>query len=277
MAPHALTPEEWVARDMPAMATAPKMIFFTDFDGTVTKTDSNDYMTDNLGYGRENRLKGNEDILDGTRTFRDAFQEMLDSVNTPFPECIEILKREIELDPHFKEFYAWARENNVPVVVLSGGMEQVIRAMLDNFLGAEEASAIQIVSNYHGPKTEGVDLDGPAGWKIMFRHPESGFGHDKSRAIKPYAALSDAERPVMLYAGDGVSDLSAARETDLLFAKEGRDLVSWCVRENVPFTTFQTWREILDGCKQIMAGEQSVAEIALQGHAKFLAEQQAKQ
>lgn len=26
----------------------------------------------------------------------------------------------------------------------------------------------------------------------------------------------------MLYAGDGVSDLSAAAETDLLFAKEGK-------------------------------------------------------
>jgi 2-hydroxy-3-keto-5-methylthiopentenyl-1-phosphate phosphatase len=26
----------------------------------------------------------------------------------------------------------------------------------------------------------------------------------------------------MFYAGDGVSDLSAARETDLLFAKKGR-------------------------------------------------------
>jgi 2-hydroxy-3-keto-5-methylthiopentenyl-1-phosphate phosphatase len=34
--------------------------------------------------------------------------------------------------------------------------------------------------------------------------------------------LNDNERPVLLYAGDGVSDLSAAAETDLLFAKEGK-------------------------------------------------------
>ena len=48
----------------------------------------------------------------------------------------------------------------------------------------------------------------------------SGFGHDKSLEIRPYAALPD--RPIMFYAGDGVSDLSAAKETDLLFAKAGR-------------------------------------------------------
>lgn len=48
----------------------------------------------------------------------------------------------------------------------------------------------------------------------------------------------------MFYAGDGVSDLSAARECDLLFAKEGMDLVTYCVRENIPFTTFADWSSI---------------------------------
>jgi len=64
------------------------------------------------------------------------------------------------------------------------------------------------------------------------------FGHDKSRAIKPYAALPADHRPIMVYCGDGVSDISAARETDLLFAKKGRDLVTHCLKENVPFYPF---------------------------------------
>ncbi len=49
----------------------------------------------------------------------------------------------------------------------------------------------------------------------------SHFGHDKSIEIRQYANLPDSERPIMFYAGDGVSDLSAAKETDLLFAKKG--------------------------------------------------------
>lgn len=55
----------------------------------------------------------------------------------------------------------------------------------------------------------------------------SSFGHDKSLEIRPYAALPN--RPVMFYAGDGVSDLSAAKETDLLFAKAGRGKFSLCI------------------------------------------------
>ena len=54
----------------------------------------------------------------------------------------------------------------------------------------------------------------------------SSFGHDKALEIRPYANLPDDKRPVLFYAGDGVSDLSAAKETDLLFAKAGRGMLA---------------------------------------------------
>ncbi len=63
----------------------------------------------------------------------------------------------------------------------------------------------------------------------------SGFGHDKSLTIRPYAQLPENQRPVMFYAGDGVSDLSAARETDLLFAKEGRGTFAFSRSQDTPF------------------------------------------
>jgi 2-hydroxy-3-keto-5-methylthiopentenyl-1-phosphate phosphatase len=58
-------------------------------------------------------------------------------------------------------------------------------------------------------------------------HHGSGFGHDKSLEIRQYSRLPAEERPVLFYAGDGVSDLSAAKETDLLFAKAGRGMWKW--------------------------------------------------
>jgi len=97
-------------------------------------------------------------------------------------------------------------------------------------------------------------------------HDESGFGHDKSRAIRPYAELPESERPTLFYAGDGVSDLSAARETDLLFAKAGRDLVGWCVKEDVPFTVFEDWKTIVEVVESIVDGESTVQAAAGEGH-----------
>lgn len=155
------------ASSLPALATNPKAIFFTDFDGTITLQDSNDYMTDNLGFGLELRREGNHDVLEGRKTFRDSFQEMLDSVKTPFDECVRILLANVQLDPKFKEFNSWCRANNVPVVVLSGGMQPVIRALLAHLVGEEEVKGMQIVSNDVAPRP-GKTINEEAGWRIVY-------------------------------------------------------------------------------------------------------------
>ena len=147
---------------------------------------------------------------------------MMESVKTPFPDCIRLLCENIKLDPYFKDFYQWSRANKVPVIVLSSGMTPIIRSLLVHLVGPE-AKDIEIVSNEVVDKP-GETKDQEDGWQLKY-HDDSGFGHDKSLTIRPYAkhfaARPNEPRPTMLYAGDGVSDLSAARETDLLFAKKG--------------------------------------------------------
>lgn len=147
--------------------TPPKFVFFTDFDGTVTLQDSNDHMTDTLGFGNPRRVALNKAVLAGTITFRDSFAEMLDSVKLPFDECVANLLRNVKLDPGFRDFYAWCREMGVPVVVLSGGMRPIIERLLVELLGEEEARGLQIVSNDVAPK-EGKSINDEDGWKIVF-------------------------------------------------------------------------------------------------------------
>ena len=246
----------------------PKIIFFTDFDGTITLKDTNDYMTDNHGFGYAKRREGNQLILDGTDSFRDGFQKMLDSWHLPFPDVIEILKQNIKLDPHFKSFVEWAKKNHVPIVVLSSGMVPIIHALLENLLGVEETKDIEIVANSVQQRPPNHSLDKADGWTIKF-HDDSSFGHDKSLTIRPYAdaiaKLPENERTTLLYAGDGVSDLSAARETDLLFAKEGHDLITYCEREHIPFTTFNDWKSILEETEDIFEGRKDVKGVAAEG------------
>ncbi|KAJ4149303.1 hypothetical protein NW754_000742 [Fusarium falciforme] len=113
-------------------------------------------------------------------------------------------------------------------------MQPIIRALLDVLLGP--GWDIQIVSNDVRAR-EGKDLNDEGGWRIEF-HDDSIHGHDKSLEIRKYSSLPN--RPTMFYAGDGVSDLSAAKETDLLFAKADMDLVTWCENENVPLSPSAT-------------------------------------
>jgi 2,3-diketo-5-methylthio-1-phosphopentane phosphatase len=152
----------------PALKTNPKFIFFTDFDGTVTQQDSNDFMIENFGIGPARRKGMFQDVLLGRRTFRDAFKEMLDGVTLPLNKCIEALLQNIALDEGFKEFYTWARENNIPVVVLSGGMEPIIRALLAHLIGEDEVKTLPILSNDVAPRP-GKSLEDEGGWEIAYR------------------------------------------------------------------------------------------------------------
>jgi 2,3-diketo-5-methylthio-1-phosphopentane phosphatase len=153
---------------LPALKTNPKFIFFTDFDGTITQQDSNDFMIENFGVGPVVRKEMFQDILFGRRTFRDAFKEMLDGISLPLDKCIEALLQNITLDEGFKEFYTWAREHNVPVVVLSGGMEPIIRALLAHLIGEEEVKTLPILSNNVAPRP-GKSLQEEGGWEITYR------------------------------------------------------------------------------------------------------------
>jgi 2,3-diketo-5-methylthio-1-phosphopentane phosphatase len=162
---------------------------------------------------------------------------MLDSIPHPFDECKEVLKKNMKLDPHFIEFYHWAKDHNVPIVVLSSGMKPIISTLFESLLG-HKPDNLDIVAN-DVESRDGRDINTSHGWQIKY-HDDSHFGHDKSLAIKPYAALPEGERPVLLYAGDGVSDLSAASETDLLFAKKGHGqfpMIFLLFDYTVPFQT----------------------------------------
>ena len=68
---------------------------------------------------------------------------------------------DISLDPGFAEFYDWTLKNNVPVIVLSSGMEPIIRALLAKFLGPK-ANSIPIISN-------NVEIAPDKSWKIIYR------------------------------------------------------------------------------------------------------------
>ena len=247
---------------------SPKVIFFTDFDGTITLQDTNDFITDEYGMGYEQRRELFRAVIDETDTFRNGFQQMLDSWKMPFPRVLEILRDNITLDPGFRDFMVWAQEKRVPVIVLSSGMIPVLETLLKHLLGEDLMKDIEIVANETQVRPPGNSLEKADGWTILF-HDDSGFGHDKSLTIRPYAnaiaKMPVDERPTLLYAGDGVSDLSAARETDLLFAREGKDLVTYCEKEGIPFTLFQNWHEILRETQDIFEGRKTVKKLAEEG------------
>lgn len=114
--------------------------------------------------------------------------------------------------------------------------------MLDTFLGEEESAHIEIVANDAEIKEDGSE------WKPIWRH-DTDLGHDKALSINEYRATAKLEAengtiPLIVFIGDGVSDLPAAREADVLFARKGLRLEEYCIENKIAYIPFSTFADI---------------------------------
>ncbi|KAI9283382.1 HAD-like domain-containing protein [Sporodiniella umbellata] len=223
------------------MTGAVNIQVFTDFDGTLSLDDTGILLIDDhRSLGVERRRALEHAIMDGTKTYRDAVQEMWDNVHVSWDEAWAEHLDNCRIDPGFPSFYNYCRENSFPVTVISSGLYPVLEKIMFNFLG-EQSKDIKIISN------DGEIVDRT--WRIIWRD-DSIYGNDKSKSLLEARATAP-ESAVFIFCGDGVSDISAARHADVLFARKGRDLETYCERENIPFIPFDTFAEVEDVTRKL--------------------------
>ncbi|KIV99984.1 uncharacterized protein PV09_08342 [Verruconis gallopava] len=226
-----------------SMHTKRKIICFSDFDGTIFMQDTGHILFNNFGCGSERRAELDEQIHSGERSFRDASEEMWGSLNVPFDDGFEVMKKELEIDQDFRTFHEFCLNNDIPFNVISAGLKPVLRRVLDHFLGEEQSANIDIVAN-----DAVIPADGAGGWTPVWLH-DTELGHDKKRSIsearaREQLACENGTVPLIVFIGDGVSDLPAAREADVLFARKGLKLEEHCVRHAIPYYPFESFADV---------------------------------
>jgi 2-hydroxy-3-keto-5-methylthiopentenyl-1-phosphate phosphatase len=112
-----------------------------------------------------------------------------------------------------------------------------------------QSSNINIVAN-------DADIDGSTPWKPIWLH-ETELGHDKALSVnqgraEAAKACIEGEIPLIIFIGDGVSDLTAAREADILFARKGLKLEEYCNHNQIPYIPFETFADIKKEVQHIM-------------------------
>ncbi|KAI8906866.1 HAD-like domain-containing protein [Gorgonomyces haynaldii] len=200
-----------------------QIVIFSDFDGTIALKDTGTIIIDAcMGYDRRKAL--DMDILHGRRSFRDAVHEMWAAVDFSWEEAVELVK-DVQLDTGFDQFYDFCVQNKIPITVLSSGLQQLVEMFLKKY-DKLEILANEIILGDH--------------WQIQYRD-ETHYGHDKGYHLREIKASGS---PLVIFVGDGVSDIPAAREADHVFARKGKDLEQWCQTHNVAYTSFESFHDI---------------------------------
>jgi 2,3-diketo-5-methylthio-1-phosphopentane phosphatase len=212
--------------------------------------DTGHILFDAHGCGSHRRNILDEQIKTGERSFREVSEEMWGSLNVPFEDGFEVMESTLEIDPDFQAFHKFCIANKIPFNVISAGLKPILRKVLDTFLGEEESAHIEIVANDAVIKEDGSE------WKPVWRH-DTELGHDKALSINEYrdAAKLESEDgtiPLIVFIGDGVSDLPAAREADVLFARRGLRLEEYCIEHKIAYIAFDTFADIQREVEKIM-------------------------
>ncbi|KAF9352121.1 hypothetical protein BGX26_010011 [Mortierella sp. AD094] len=248
----------------------PHIEVFSDFDGTISMEDTGCVLID-TGIGIDKRKEMDKQIMDHELTFLKAMDIWWGSVSLTFEEGLELL-RPIEIDSGFIRFYEYVKSHKIPFSVVSCGLDVIIQSYMSWFLGEEEAKKLIIRANYG--KIEGRK------WNVTY-WDDSPHSHDKSVCIKESkeqfkkeiferqkekeqseeSAEEREQEHIIVFCGDGISDLSAAREADVLFARNGKNLERYCRTHKIPFTPFDNFDEVREMIQGLKDGSLTMAEV----------------
>ncbi|CAN5311605.1 MtnX-like HAD-IB family phosphatase [soil metagenome] len=217
------------------------MRIFCDFDGTISRSDTTDFVLSALAdpAWREVETLWTE----GAITAAECMRRQIAMIGGSDQDLDAVLDQ-VQIDPAFFDFVSWAQDNQFSVTVLSDGVDYFIARLL----ARERLSHLPVIANR---------LAGEPGSRKLYqprmRHGcAGGSGVCKCEAARPLAFRNDP----IVFVGDGRSDFCVSGRVDVLFAKDR--LAEYSAARGRAFIPFETFADVTSALTALVTG--SVAQ-----------------
>ena len=212
-----------MAREDPDLDLATASVFI-DFDGTISRSDTGVHLLDRLAPSSWREIESLYDA--GEIGSRECMVREWAMVTADRAE-IERVAREVPIDDGFVPLVQFLRRAGAEVTVLSDGFgfrAQEVAAFVD----------VPVITNR---------IDWENG-QLVFPYTDPSCDCGTCGACKR-VPIREAKRRgcTSVLIGDGTSDVKAATDADLVFAKD--ELASWCAANDRPFHRFECLNDVL--------------------------------
>jgi len=219
----------------------PKLKIFSDFDGTITLYDTWIEMGERFIKDKQKWaevIKNFEEQKIGARECFLAECALIEDFDlAEFDRIIDSQR----LDPMFLKFVEFCNVRNLPLTILSEGMDYYISRILDN-----------------------NDLDIPFfANKIVFSEDKKNIGLEFPNADSDCTKCGTSKRNILMnntaddeisvFIGDGFSDACAVNYADIVFAK--KSLASYCWKNNITYHEYQTFGDIIKKLEKFLGSK----------------------
>ena len=200
---------------------------FIDFDGTIAIPDTTDLILERFAGAEWLQVEALWKAgLIGSRECMARQVGMIRATEAEMDDFIE----QVKVDPHFSAFVAECRARQLPVKVVSDGLDRVVKAVLAR-IGHGDLPVAANALTYMG--------DGR--WQLAAPFANEGCRSASGTCKCAVAASSPPGFGLKLLIGDGRSDQCLAQEADFVFAKDS--LVRYCEDNALPHLAFKTFAQ----------------------------------
>lgn len=211
-------------------------VLICDFDGTVTKNDNI------IAIMKQFAPAGWEALKDGVLTQQISIKEGVGKMFALLPssqkeEITEFILQDAKIREGFADFVAYARDAEIPLYIVSGGMDFFVKPILNDLVPDD-----YIYCNTADFSGEYIHIDWP---HSCDEHCRNVCGCCKPSIVRDIAKGKD-----IIVIGDSITDLEAAKLADFVIA---RDLLLEKSRAlGLTHKPFDTFYEVIDHVKEVV-------------------------
>jgi len=206
------------------------LVILCDFDGTVVDINTCVFTLDKFAEG-EWRIF-DEQLERGEITLEQCLQKQFSTVRAPEKKILKELEPATSPRPNFEKLFGYCRAHGVPLVIVSAGMDFVIKHFL-------QLSGWDKLIEVYAPQAK-CTADG-----IKFTFPKLrdkmsvNFKDDLVRYYKKQGKK-------VVYIGDGLPDYPSAKSADFAFAIKGSKLAELLKKNRIPCKEIGDFQEVVD-------------------------------
>lgn len=194
-------------------------IILCDFDGTISVEDVTDSLLERHAHPEWTAIE--QRWRAGAIGSRQCLREQIALVDADRGQ-LDALFASMRIDRAFPAFVEAAMAANIPVRIVSDGLDVAIESLL----ARHQLDYLPVAANH-------LRADGPRRWQLEFPWARADCAVSSGLCKCAQVALARQAKKKVLLIGDGTSDFCAAGAVDLVFAKHR--LIEHCRARDLPY------------------------------------------
>jgi 2-hydroxy-3-keto-5-methylthiopentenyl-1-phosphate phosphatase len=211
-----------------------RLAVLSDFDDTAAEQNVAELLLNQFGDQPTWREAGTR-FRAGELTLKEYQEIAFRDIRADRDTMQSYVKQNANLRPYFGEMVSYCRERDIPVGVVSAGLDFYIEALLEQ-AGLPNLPVYAVNTAFS-----------EAGISFQYRHVRPGrehLGNSKGLIVERYRSQGH----YVFYIGDGRSDFEAAERADVVFAHSV--LAQECQRQSIPYRPFADFGDVLSALQE---------------------------